>query len=136
MTERAFVFFDPLILKRMGFGVKAQAELLNSAVQRPRPVLHSNCQSQAHFLLRVKLNGECLEGRDVKRPRLSSQLTLCQSPPLALSCLTKQDQDRGFPGRQVKDTDRARPESAGTSCFALFSSYPSFPQNADPIKLS
>lgn len=30
-----------------------------------------------------------MEGRDVKRPQLSSQLTLSRSPPPALSCLTK-----------------------------------------------
>lgn len=71
MTQRAFFSFDPLILKRMGFGVKPQPKLWSSAVQH-QPILYPKCP--ADFQLCVKLNGECLEGRGVKGPELSSQL--------------------------------------------------------------
>lgn len=88
VTQRALFSFDPLILKRMALGVKSQPKLLSSPVQRQWPVLRSKRPAD-NFQLRVELHGECLEGRGVKSPELSSQLTHSRSPPPSLSCLTK-----------------------------------------------
>lgn len=83
MTQRALFLFDPLILKRMGFGVKSQPELLSSMAQRQWPVPHS--ARPANFQFRARLNGECLEGgawRKETRAGLSadSQLATASGP--------------------------------------------------------